>query len=829
MIKLDGVWNLHCSARDLHIPITIPGDVYTALLDQKLIPDPYYSTNEKLVQWPWQNEWTMDRKFEVENISSYSAFVLQLEMVDTFTTIYINDQEAIKTTSSFKFYRVDILKHLHDGQNEIRVKFHQNHLEAKARYDKGLPNTYPYCTNGVIPYVNYIRKPQFHAGWDWGPCIFTIGIYDHVNLYAIPNNGYDLVELSADQIYEENDEITLSVDVFVHNYVDVNVPTKLVVKFDSEEKDVTIPKNQAGDHFYNVKFSTKGKERWTIYQFGKQTHYELTASLNGQKLTKKIGIRKLIVDCHDDEYGTTFQFVLNGQIVNALGADFIPIDSIPSRMTWDKTYELFQDMVESNMNIVRIWGGGYYFDYVLEICDELGILVWQDFMFGCAQYPNDEVFHQEVADEFHDNILRMKHHACIALWCGDNEDFQAVTWYPFNKEFENWLRNEYKKFNTFCKELCTKYDPVRKWWPSSPSDGTGNYDGEWLSEKRGDLHYWEVWHGGKQFEQFYLIKPRFCSEFGFQSYPSLPIVKTFNPPDQMSIYSESFSNHQKNPAGNMLIKNMFKIYFNEPKNFIQQLYLSQVQQSVAIKQGCEYFRSLKPITRGIIYWQLNDCWPVSSWASIEYGGRWKQLQYHAKHFFDPLMPTFFENKNYKAIMNGKQTNEDINEGQKLKLFIINDRLSQVKFSVKIDWMDFEGKILQKWDDINHTSNSDTADVVWEIEPHLFNSKRREGFFRCVLTTENGEKRTNFYFPTVYKDCNLQIAKIDTDVQKGPNGTTITLSTDKPAFYVFLEAENVRKFSDNSLCLVPGEKVVVTCPEEIKKEELTIYQLAEVGK
>ena len=677
--------------------------------------------------------------------------------------------------------------------------------------------------------MNYIRKPQFQAGWDWGPAIVIMGIYHTVNLIPIPKNSYDLVELSTEQLYGDNDEITLNVDIDVHNYVKTDVPVSLKVKFDNEEKEVPIPVNEPGEHRYNVIFSTKGKERWNVHGYGKQTLYPLTATLSDQTITKKIGIRKLIVDCHDDEFGTSLQFVVNGTIINALGANFIPTDSLPSRATKERTYQLMQDMIESNMNIVRVWGGGYFDDVIADICDELGILIWQDFMFGCAEYPTDDEYLHEIADEFLDNILRMKHHACISIWCGDNEDFLAMTWLPFTREFQLALREEYKKFNTFCKELVQKYDPTKKWWPSSPCDGTGDYNGPWQVENKGDLHYWQVWHGGKAFEQFFLIKPRFCSEFGFQSYSSLPVVKSFLPPDQMSIFSESFSAHQKSPSGNTIIKNMFQHYFLEPKTFIQQLYLSQVQQSVAIRQGCEYFRSIKPITRGIIYWQLNDCWPVASWSSIEYDGRCKQLQYQAKRFFDPLMPTFFENKDYKAIIDGTQSHHDIQAGQKLKLIIVNDRLEQVKCTVNVYWYDFQGNVLQKWENIAHKSGIDSAETVWELDPKIFNDKRKDGFFYCTLVTDKGEKRTNFYFPTVYKDCNLQIANIKADVENKSNGTTITITTDKPAFFVHLEADKVRKFSDSSLLLVPGEKVVVTCPEQITKDELTIYQLAEVGK
>lgn len=866
---LDGIWTLICTARNFtNIPITIPGDVHTALLDAKLIPDPYYSTNERLVQWVSEVEWTIHRTFEVTKLSSFSAFILVLELVDTFATIYLNGKEVITTTSNFKFYRPDIYPYLREGTNNITILFHIAKKQASDRFFSNLPKSYPYSENNKIPFMNYIRSPQFHSGWDWGPCIIPSGIYKSIELIPIPKQGYDIVEVSVDQLYGDDDDITLSVDVDIQCYDETSEATTMLIRFDSIQNEVVIPKHQPCKFRYNVKFPTFGKDRWNTHEFGAQPLYDLTVQLSERTISKKIGIRKLIVDTHDDDYGTTFQFILNGRTVNAKGADFIPIDSIPSRMTYDKTYQLIQDMVSSNMNIIRIWGGGYYLDYIFDICDELGVLVWQDLMFGCAQYPNTDEFHKEVEEELECQILRLKTHASLVLYCGDNEDYQAINWFSFTKEHKEWLRNEYITFNQFLKKNVEKNDPVRRFWPSSPCDGTYSYEGTWQSEKSGDMHYWEVWHGGQPFESFYTIKPRFCSEFGYQSYPSLPTVKTFAPEKEWNIYSDSFDNHQKNAAGNVLIKNMFSHYFNEPKSFIQQLYLSQVQQSVAIRMGCEYFRTLKPYTRGIIYWQINDCWPVTSWASIEYGGRWKQLQYHARRFFDPLMPTFYEDKNYSDIISKKsnsngqlkqQLPESVfisdneqesvlrsrrshynsrnrsrspvrQESHKLKLFVVNDRPNVAKYNLNVKWYDFDGNVLDSWD-LYHQSNSDTADVVWELDSSVFDDQRDRGFFRCVLTDEkSGEQKTNFFFATEYKNCDLRVANIKADVKNGINGgTTITLTTDVPAFFVHLESEKVRKFSDSSFLLMPNEKVTVTCDEAISIDDLTIYQLAEVGK
>lgn len=428
---LDGIWQLICIARNFsNIPITIPGDVHTALLDAKLIPDPYYSTNERLVQWVSEVEWTIQRNFQVTQLSTFSAYVLVLELVDTFATVYMNGNEVLKTTSNFKFYRTDVYNYLQEGTNNITITFQVAKKKASDRFFSALPLSYPYSENNKIPFMNYIRSPQFHSGWDWGPCIIPSGIYKSIELIPISKKGFDIVEVSTDQLFTtDSDDITLSVDVDIQCYEETSDSTEMIIRFDEYKSQMIIPKSSPGKYRFNVKFPTFGKERWNTHDYGKQPLYDLTVQVTDQILKKRIGIRKLVVDTHDDDYGTTFQFVLNDRVITAKGADFIPIDSIPSRMTYEKTYQLIKDMVESNMNIIRIWGGGYYLDYLLDICDELGVLVWQDLMFGCAQYPNTEEFHKEVEEELECQILRMKHHSSLALYCGDNEDFQAINWF----------------------------------------------------------------------------------------------------------------------------------------------------------------------------------------------------------------------------------------------------------------------------------------------------------------------------------------------------------------------------------------------------------------
>jgi beta-mannosidase len=380
------------------------------------------------------------------------------------------------------------------------------------------------------------------------------------------------------------------------------------------------------------------------------------------------------------------------------------------------------------------------------------------------------------------------------------------------------MERQYEKFNQWEKGQVEKLDPTRRFWPDSPSDGTFNYSGVWQRDSAGDMHYWEVWHGSGTFESFYKVHPRFCSEFGYQSYPSLPTVKTFCPPSDYDIQSPSFGNHQKNNAGNDIIANMFSTYFKLPTNFLDQLYLSQAQQSLAIRMGVEFWRTLKPAMRGTLYWQLNDCWPVSSWSSLEYTGRWKQLHYHAKRFSAPVLASFIETK----------------EAERLDLFIVNDRPAEISVQGKVQWIGFDGSLFQEWTVGPKTYADDGVGVIWNISTTLIEQRRGLGFFwadfKYAIAGQAGEVPfDNWFFPALFKLSEMQVADIMVTVTpRAEPGTEITLVADKPAFFVTLESEAVRVFSDSSFVLVPGVPKVVTCPETITAEQLTVYQLNKVG-
>ncbi len=358
-------------------------------------------------------------------------------------------------------------------------------------------------------------------------------------------------------------------------------------------------------------------------------------------------------------------FIVNGKAIMAKGANWIPLDAMPALHTSDRYRTLLQDAVDANMNMIRVWGGGMYEqDEFYDLCDELGLLVWQDLMFACALYPSAPDFLADVELEVRDQVKRLRDHTSLALWCGDNEVIGAIGWYPESRTNREKYVVNYDRLNRVLQQTVEAEDPTRRFWASSPCNGELDFGDAWHDDNKGDMHFWDVWHSGKSLDAYHSIKPRFCSEFGYQSWPSLPEVKTFAEPSDWNVTSPTFEQHQKNGRGNSIITEMFTRYFRFPSNFEQMLYLSQVQQALAIKTASEFWRSNKPVCRGILYWQLNDCWPVSSWSSIEYSGRWKQLHYHAKRFFAPQMATF------------------IGDEQGLRLHLVNDEHAPVKLKGK---------------------------------------------------------------------------------------------------------------------------------------------------
>ncbi len=486
-------------------------------------------------------------------------------------------------------------------------------------------------------------------------------------------------------------------------------------------------------------------------------------------------------------------FRVNGFDVFCKGADWIPADAMPARVTTAVLDDLLESARLANMNMLRVWGGGQYeSEEFYRLCDRKGLLIWQDMMFACSLYPSDEEFIETVRQELNFQIRRLRHHPCLALWCGDNEVIGATGWYGKDKRLVNTIH--YDRLNRELARMVATLDPERMFWPSSPCGGPNSFNDGWHDDSCGDMHYWEVWHGGREFSAYYSVKPRFCSEFGYQSFPSLETVKRFCPPEQFNVFSPVMDHHQKCVRGNAPIIGMFGKYFRMPESFENFLYLSQVQQALAIKTGVEFWRSLKPRCMGTIFWQLNDDWPVASWASIEYGGKWKQLQYHAKRFFAPVLGVLYQD-----------------ETKVLRLHLVSDLPVKATATVTAVAYDFDGKELRRFElsaplrpNENRRLKSFKASELIGLDPDA-------SFVELVTVAETADGRRfrheNTFFFAPFKRCDLRKAALQVKVDEKGGRYFCRLTTDKPAFFVTLDTPGIPGiFSDNSVTLLPETPV-----------------------
>ncbi|WP_154171845.1 beta-mannosidase [Vibrio metoecus] len=776
--NLNGQWRLTSPQRpDISIPMTIPGDNVTALLAAHYIPDPYWGGNEAKVRWIEEVDWQISREFEVNNLLlENDQLWLTLTRVDTFASLYINDVLALECSNQFAGYELDIKPYLTLGSNTLRMVFHRVVPEAEKRA-AALPFPIPSAMgNNQLPHMNLVRKTQCHSGWDWGLCLMVSGIYDPILLQPI--NHTRLKQLATEQRWQRDGSVIVTLAVEVETELAANLTFTMA---DQQQKLVA-----EHNGWVQCEFLIAQPKRWWPNGLGEPHLYDVSVASAEQTLQRKIGLRQLELNTAADERGSAMEFVINGFPMMAKGANWIPLDAMPARENEARYRQRLQSAVEANMNMIRVWGGGQYeSDTFYSLCDELGLLVWQDMMFACSLYPSHADFLREVEQELRWQIPRLREHPCVALWCGDNEVIGAIGWYDESKQNRIKYTVNYDRLNRKIAEVIESLDPKRAFWPSSPCNGELDFGDAWHDDNKGDMHFWDVWHSGKPFSAYRSVNPRFCSEFGFQSWPSLAEVKTFTPEHDFNITSQTFEQHQKNPRGNSIITEMFTRYFRFPTGFEQMLYLSQVQQAMAIKTAVDHWRAISPVCRGILYWQLNDLWPVSSWSSIEYSGRWKQLHYHAKRFFAPQYLVFSEHSGG------------------LTLHGLNDNREPEEVEGRICLISWQGEIVEQWP-LSATLLPNHNHALWQKNASL--NLGHEGFLWVDAMIKNrGERLQNTYFGTEeLKSLPMENAKIE--VQQA--GRWITLSSDKPAFYVYLECEGGGRFSDSSFTLLPGQSVTV---------------------
>lgn len=773
MIDLAGTWSLCDQQGAYSLSMQLPGDGVSALEHAGIVPDPYWGRNEYDVRKMSEHEWIAKRAFSVDD----TDLCLSVQEIDTIAKISINGVQVAATKNSFRSYEIDVSNVLKLGENDIEIRFFSNPKMAQKLQD-AQPFYVPWQEgNGAIGNVNMLRKVQCDFGWDWGVALSPFGVYGHIKL--MPNRD---VKLGIIRVYQSHDVnlATVDVSVVVEGAADGHSVT---INFAGDEQQIPVKNGMA-----STQFKITNPELWWPAGLGAQTLHDLTIKLDDQVATRRIGLRSLELITETDEAGLGFKFRVNGHDLFMRGANWIPADALPSRITKDKTRALLQSAVDANMNMLRVWGGGRYEpDYFYDYCDEMGLLVWQDFMFSCNLYPSTPEFLAEVDAEAREQVARIGHHASLAVWCGDNELIGALSWFEESIKDRDRYLVSYDRLNRTLETALKETLPDANWWPSSPSPGPMNFGDAWHDDGSGDMHFWSVWHEGKDFAHYRDVKPRFCSEFGFQSFPSMNTIRTFADEADMNIASPVMESHQKNAGGNARIAETMFRYFRFPVGFENFVYLSQVQQGLAIKTAVEFWRSVKPRCMGTLFWQLNDTWPVASWSSLDYGGNWKLLHHMAKDFFSLELVVAVPDETGIA------------------LTAIQDHLDTRSLQVTAYAANMAGKLRKLGEgkaDITSTENA--------VLLHVPNDALQAGE---VLYFEwqgsNDQIMSDHFAPAPYKTLDLLDPNVSHSVVQAGDDWTITLSASALALFVALEADVPGRFSDNAFTMVPNKKVTIT--------------------
>ncbi len=829
-LDLSGIWSLtaleadHARVPDTianqSIPAQIPGDNLSALHRAGLIADPYFGMNELELQWIGRTDWKLERSFDLESTFADSAAVrFRADSLDTIAEIAINGRSIGSSENMFTAVDMPVPPGvLQSGANTIVITFRSAELTAVERAAR-LPYPIPHTTNPVqSPHRNLVRKVQCHSGWDWGPCFMVCGINGTIELVgsdepylsyapamALLENGRWVVRVeprmqlpvAGGRAYRG----TLSVTVYDPGGT-ACAGTTAEVSLD--------PRLAGGEECAPVELHVRDPQLWWPNGFGDQPLYRVVVEGFGSRVERIVGFRTLEVRRDPDEQGESFTFVVNEVPVFAKGANWIPQDAMPGNASLEQLRWLLESARDANMNMLRVWGGGTYeSDRFYELCDELGLMIWQDFMFSCALYPSDLEFLDGVRREVTHQVLRLKDHASLALWCGNNENVGSLGWFEESRRNRDRYIVDYDRLNEGVVGLtCRTLDPSRLFWPSSPTDGPDEYSDDWKADEKGDMHYWSVWHGGEPFSSYRTVVPRFCSEFGFQSFPSLSGVETYTHQSHHNVTAPQMEHHQRNARGNTIILQTMSRYYRFPDSFDEQLYLSQVQQAHAIRTAVEYWRARRPRCMGALYWQLNDTWPVASWASIEYGGKWKLLHYCARRFFAPVMIAAIPVDADRLALDREEE-----PAAGWDIFLVNDRRQSTSGDLTVRVIGFDGTVFhqQTQNDISISPGSSTK--LHHLAARDLTTERTACFGLFEWSANGSESasdsvRTQVFFAPP-KSCRTEQPQIVAEVTRDDRGLSITLATDLPAFDVALDLGNLPgRFTDNMLTLLPDVPVTV---------------------
>ena len=793
VIGLSGNWQFRRADTGLWHPATVPGTVHTDLMNNGLIPDPFYGDNEKRVQWIEREDWEYRTTFNAgEALLSRQKVILDFKGLDTYADVILNDSLILHADNMFRGWIVDCKRFLKAGENKLLI-----HFSSPVVHDERRAASLPYRLPDDRAFT---RKAPYQYGWDWGPRLVTAGIWRPVYLKAWDDAIISDIHIIQDNV---NDHLaTMTLDVNVES--ERNQKAILEVRLAGENKPVTsngvnlIP----GANTCPLTFTIPEPRLWWPNGLGEPHLYNLIVdlSVHGRlcdTLLQRFGIRTVELVQDDDSIGRSFYFKVNGLPVFMKGANYIPQDNFIPYVDEQRYSTLISRTKEANMNMLRVWGGGIYEnDFFYDLCDEQGILVWQDFMFACTMYPGDAAFLNNVSQEVTQNIIRLRNHPCLALWCGNNEVDEGWHNWGWQRQLEYTPEDSatvwhaYRDiFLTIIPEAVARYDGTRPYWPSSPETGWGHSE----SLTAGDCHYWGVWWGKEPFETYEKKIGRFMSEYGFQALPDITTIDSFTAQQDRHLFSDVMLCHQKSIIGNAMIMMYMKREYKVPDDFESFVYVSQLLQADGIKRAIEAQRRAMPRCMGSLYWQLNDCWPVISWSGIDYYGRLKALHY-------------FVTKAYAPLLLSPMVEEDT-----LRIFMVSDQPQKNLGYLSLTVMDFNGEAL--WHkEMEAEIEGNSSRCCFQAPLSQIIDKRMKN--RVVLVVRylihNIIKAENLLYFAKPMNLALEKTTIDIDTRQVADGYELTLSSDRLAKNVYLTVDDPAEgyFSDNYFDLLPGEQKTV---------------------
>lgn len=823
---LDKGWEFSQAGSNEWMSARVPGTVHQDLLDHGRLPDPFYGMNEQKVQWVEKEDWFYRTVFTVtaDQLKSDAAW-LTFEGLDTYADVYLNGSLLLKADNMFVGHKLAVKDVLREGENRLMIRFRSPVEETAPQWDTDGFN-YPADNDHSEKRMSvYTRKAPYSYGWDWGIRLATSGIWRPVKLTFCNGAAIDDFFVCQQEVTEQVAKVDNQLEI--NNVTSTPKEAQVKVVYAYGEQADTLTRTvvlQPGKNSLSMPAWIEKPHLWMPNGWGDPALYTFTAtvSVDGKEVASReeaIGLRSIRVVMEDDKDGKSFYFEVNGKPMFAKGSNYIPGDALLPNMTGERYARLFEDIRAANMNMVRVWGGGIYEDdRFYEEADRNGILVWQDFIFACTTYPHDPTFLKRVSEEAVYNMRRLRNHASLAMWCGNNEIYEGMRYWGWKDKYSPVVWKEMTEgydvlFRQLLPELVEANDPGRFYMHGSPYEANWGRPESW---KIADSHNWGTWYGQKPFESLDTEIPRFMSEYGFQAFPEMKTIRMFASPEDYELESPVMNAHQKASIGNFLIKKTMALYYKVPEKFEDLIYAGLILQGQGMRHGIEAHRRHRPYCMGSLPWQLNDSWPVVSWSSIDYYGNWKAMHYQIRRAFAPVLV------------------DAIKEGNNLSYYIMSDRLTDEELTLNLELMDFNGKVYRK-QKVDGLLPANTSKLFYQepVEQALAGRDSATTFMHMVVKSKKGEVLSDeIYYFAHPKDQFLPKTPLHWQVKQKKGYCEVTVKADKLARDIFIEVpvQGVR-FSDNFFDLLPGQKkkVIITSPDgkSLDHLQVTVHQLSDV--